>query len=129
MLRMVLAVLSGPVVFGLVCVPSNWLVVKLFPTHFDEQWQTRHTGLLLLLVSLTLVFAAASGFVGGWIAKQNITTAVAGLCVLQLGIGIAVQRHFWDTLPLWYHLTFFVLLLAGIILGGWLSVAAGMTAA
>jgi len=65
MIRTFLAILSGPVVFGLVCVPTNGLVVTLFPTYFDPQWQTQHTGLLVLLVSLTLVFAGASGFVGG----------------------------------------------------------------
>jgi len=122
MLQSVLAVVVGPVVFGMVCVPSNWVVVKLFPSHFDEQWQTRHAGLLVLLVSLTLVHAGASGFAGGWIAKDRVMMHAAAMCVLQLVIGIAVQRQFWDTLPLWYHLAFFVLLVAGILLGAWLAV-------
>ena len=39
MLRSVLAVLSGPITYGLVCVPTNWLIVTLFPNHFDEQWE------------------------------------------------------------------------------------------
>jgi len=125
MLRGILAVLSGPVVFGLVCVPSNWLVVKLFPSHFDDQWQTKQPALLLLLVSLTLVFAGASGYVGGWIAQENVKMTAAALCLLQLAIGIAVQRQYWDSLPLWYHLTFFLLLIAGIILGTWLAVLTG----
>ena len=45
MLRSVLAVLSGPVVFGLICVPTNWVIVKLFPQHFDEQWNTKNPGM------------------------------------------------------------------------------------
>lgn len=126
MLRSVLAVLAGPIIYGFVCVPSNWLVVKMFPSQFDEQWQTRNTGLLVLLVSLTLVFAAASGFGSGWIAKNHIVWHAAFLCVVQLGIGIAVQRQYWDALPLWYHLSFFVLLVAGIVLGAWLSTLAGL---
>lgn len=118
MLRSLLAVLSGPVVFGLVCLPVNWIIVKLFPRYFDEQWNTQHTGMLVLHVSLTILYAGASGFVGGWIAKDNIMAHVAVMSVLQLGIGIFVQRQYWNILPLWYHLTFFVLLVVGIVIGG-----------
>jgi len=124
MLKTVLAVLSGPVVYGLVCVPCNWVIVKLFPSHFDERWQTQHVGLLLLMVSLTVVYGGASGLVGGSIAGEHVRMATVGLCVVQLGIGVAVQRQYWEALPLWYHLSFFVLLLAGIVAGAWLS--AGM---
>lgn len=125
MLQSILAVASGPVVFGLTCVPSNWVIVKLFPSHFDDQWQTRNTGLLILLVSLTILFAGASGFVGGWIARHNVMTHAGALCVLQLAIGVAVQRQYWTVLPLWYHLSFFVLLIAGILLGAKLSLMTG----
>lgn len=117
MIRSVLAVLSAPVVYGIVCVPVNTLIVKLFPSHFDEQWVTRQPALLVLLVSLTVVFAGAAGFVGGWIARENVMAHAAVMCVVQFAIGIAVQRQFWDVLPLWYHLTFFVLLVVGT-LGG-----------
>jgi len=101
MLRSVLAVLSGPVVFGLISVPTNWVIVKLFPQHFDEQWNTKNPGMLVVLVSLTILFAGAAGFVGGMIAKENVILHVATMCVLQLGIGVAVQRQYWDSLPLW----------------------------
>ena len=120
LLRSVLAVLSAPIVYGAICVPTNWLVVKLFPTQFDENWMTKHNGLLVLLVSLTVVFAGASGFVGAVIARENITYHVAAICIVQLAIGIAVQRQYWNDLPLWYHLSFFALLVLGITLGAWL---------
>lgn len=121
MIRSTLAVLSAPVVFGLVCLPTNWLIVKLFPSHFDENWLTKNTGLLVLLVSLTALFAAASEFVGAAIARKNITAHIIAICLLQLANGVGAQRQYWDVLPLWYHLTFFVLLLVGIPLGGWLA--------
>ena len=124
MLRSVLAILAGPVVFGLVCVPTNWLIVKLFPGFFDEQWNTEHRGMLALLVSLTILFAGASGLAGGWIARENVMLHTAVMCLLQIGIGIMVQRQYWTVLPLWYHLTFFALLVAGIFLGGWMATLA-----
>ena len=117
MLRSVIAVLSGPVVFGAVCVPTNYLIVKLFPSQFDKNWVTTHTGLLALLVGLTLLYAGASGFVGASIARDHVTWHIVAMCVLQLAIGIAVQRQSWDALPLWYHYTFFALLVLGILLG------------
>ncbi|MDC0934846.1 hypothetical protein OAS39_01075 [Pirellulales bacterium] len=118
MVRSILAVLSGPVVYGLVCVPVNYLVVAAFPPRFDENWVTTHTGILILLVSLTLLFAGTAGFVCALIARRNVLPHLLALCVLQLAIGIAVQRQFWDVLPLWYHLTFFVLVVVGTLLGG-----------
>ena len=94
MLRSVLAVVCAPIVYGLICVPTNWLVVKLFPSLFDENWMTKNNGLLVLLVSLTIVFAGASGFVGAVIARENVVYHA-------LAIGIAVQRQVWDAMPLW----------------------------
>lgn len=126
MLRSVLAVLSGPVVFGAICVPTNFLVVKLFPSHFDKNWVTGHTGILALLVSLTVLYAGASGFVSASIARDHLLWHITAMCALQLAIGIAVQRQSWEALPLWYHYTFFVLLVLGILLGaGMQSTLAG----
>lgn len=113
----VLAVLSGPIVYGIVCVPTNWLVVRLFPSHFDENWVTRSPRLLVLLVSLTVLFAGAAGLVTVLIAGDRILWHVVALCALLVAIGVGVQRQFWDRLPLWYHLAFFVLLILGTVLG------------
>ena len=90
-MQSVIAVLSGPVVYGAICLPVNWLILKMFPSHFDEKWITGNTGLLVLLVSLTIVFAGASGFVGAWIAPGNVMAHAAAMCALFLAIGIAVQ--------------------------------------
>jgi hypothetical protein len=118
-MQSVIAVLSGPVVYGVICLPVNWLIVKMFPSHFDEKWITRDTGILVLLVSLTIVFAGVSGFVSAWIAPGNVMVHAAAMCALQLAIGVAVQRHYWSVLPLSYHFSFFGLLIVGIPLGAW----------
>ena len=123
LLRSILAVLSAPIVYGAVCVPTNWLVVKLFPSHFDQNWITKNHALLLLLVSLTIFFAGASGFVGAVIARDKIMVHTVAICVLQLAIGVAVQRQYWNAMPLWYHFSFFGLLVMGIPIGAWLQTA------
>ena len=122
-MRSVLAVLVGPVVYGVVCLPVNWLIVRMFPAHFDESWITENTGLLVLLVSLTIVFAGASGFVGAWIAPGNVMAHAAAMCAFFLAIGTAVQRQYWSVLPLWYHFSFFSLLIVGTPLGAWVRLA------
>jgi len=121
LLRSIIAVLSAPIVYGAICVPVNWLIVKLFPSHFDEHWITKNNALLLLLVSLTIFFAGVSGFVGAAIARDKIMYHSAAICILQLAIGIAVQRQYWNVLPLWYHVWFFALLVLGIPIGAWLQ--------
>lgn len=118
----VVAVLSAPFVYGVLCVPGNWLVVTLFPQHFDERWVTRRPRLLVLLLAMTVVYAGASGFVGAWIAPSAVMGHAAAMCVLQLAVGLAVQKAYWSELPLWYHLGFLALLAAGTFIGAGLRV-------
>ena len=123
MLRSIIAVLSGPVVYGVLCVPIDFLVVTLFPSHFNEHWVTDHTGILALLVSLTIIYAGASGFVCAMLARHHVVSHVTAMAILQLAIGIAVQSQSWTVLPVWYHYTFFVLLISGILMGAALRVS------
>lgn len=76
-------------------------------------------------MSLTVVFAAASGYVGAWIARGRILGHILAICILQLAVGIAIQLQHWTLLPLWYHLAFFVLFVVGIILGARVRVRGG----
>lgn len=116
-MRSILAILSGPFVYGLLCLPGNWLVVQLFPSKFDEQWITTHPPLLILLVSLTIIYSFGSGLACGLIAKRNIMKHAYTMSIFQLLLGIAIQTQYWDLLPIWYHLSFFVLLVVGILWG------------
>jgi hypothetical protein len=119
-MRSVLAVLAAPIIYGAVCLPTNWLIVNIFPAHFDERWITGDTGLLFLLVSLTVVFSGASGYVGARIAPGNVMAHAAAIGALLLAIGIAAESQYWTALPLWYHLAFFGLILLGTPLGAWM---------
>lgn len=117
MLRSVAAVFSTPIVYGMLCVPGNWIVVQLFPQHFDENWVTSNSPLLLFMVSLTLVWAGASGLVGGYIAKRQIMKHTIVMAVLLLGIAVYVQSLYWNLLPIWYHFSLFILVVIGVIGG------------
>ena len=120
MIRSILAVLAGPVVYGIIMLPVNKLVTMLAPGSFREDGTTDRVDLLILLLGLSCVYAAAGGYVGAWIARENLLAHAIAMSVLQLAIGIMVQRQFWDMLPVWYHFSFFVLLVIGTLAGFWL---------
>ncbi len=120
MIRSILAVLAGPVVYGIVMLPVNKLVMILAPGAFREDGTPDRVDVRILLLALSCVYAAAGGYVGAWIAQENLLAHAVAMCVLQLAIGIMVQRQFWDVLPVWYHYSFFVLLVIGTLVGFWL---------
>jgi hypothetical protein len=107
MIQSVLAVLSGPVVYGLVCVPTNMLVARLFPDKFRDDLSTEHLKMQRLLILLSFIYAVCSGLVCGWLAANNIMVHVGSMSAIQLGIGIMVQRQNWNVMPVWYHYSFF----------------------
>lgn len=72
-----------------------------------------------------LVLSIACSLLGGFICgkiTQSKTIAVWVLGTLLLLTGIAVQASAWSVMPVWYHLTFLLLLEPVTYLGYWLAV-------
>ena len=116
MWQSILAVIAAPIAYGL-CLPLNQIVFKSFPDKFDDKGITTDSGLLVLLLLMSFVYLAFSGYVSGWIAPgnyRNIFWIVAGV---QLAIGLFVQSQFWNLLPLWYHLGFLFAVPVMVFLG------------
>lgn len=42
------------------------------------------------------------------------------LVIVQLGLGIFAEVSYWNMTPVWYHLTFLVLVVPATVLGGML---------
>ncbi len=57
-MRSIAAVLSAPIVYGLVSVPVNGIITMLFPSYFDENWHTDYTPILVLMVWMTIPCAS-----------------------------------------------------------------------
>ncbi len=81
---------------------------------------TDHTGILLLVLALSVVCSVIAGWVTAAVATRARVGHAVALGILQLAIGIFTQLQYWDAIPLWYHLPFLALLLPGNVLGGWL---------
>ena len=42
------------------------------------------------------------------------------LCGIQLALGLVFQAQAWKLIPVWYHLSFLLLLAPATLLGAWL---------
>jgi hypothetical protein len=58
-----------------------------------------------------------AGYTVASIARVNPMKSAYALVVIQLVIGIFVQSMYWHVLPLWYNLSFLILLVPGILIG------------
>lgn len=117
MLRSILAVLAGIVSWAVLWVGSNAILASLFAAQYKVE-KKDYVPLLLLLIVLSLIFSIIAGFITARLAQRKEMAHTLVLGVLQLAMGIAAQMANYDALPLWYHITFLLLLIPGNVLGG-----------
>lgn len=119
MLRRILSVVAGFLTWSILWLFANQLLVLAAPDHFRDDGTTDHAGILLAILAISVVLS----ILAGWLtARTSATWPIAhalGLGVLLLLVGLLVQWHYWDMMPLWYHLGFLGLLLPAAVLGGW----------
>ncbi len=118
MLKISLGVIVGFIVWSILWVGFD-AILRTVWTSYDESAKAMKFSSLMLLVPLILsaVVSLISGYVAALVAKENTKSPLI-LGVLLLIVGISVQIGVWDKIPLWYHLTFWILLIPMTILGG-----------
>lgn len=118
MLKISLGVIVGFIVWSILWVGFD-AILRTVWTSYDESAKAMKFSSLMLLVPLILsaVVSLISGYVAALVAKENTKSPLI-LGVLLLIVGIFVQIGVWDKIPLWYHLTFWILLIPMTILGG-----------
>lgn len=128
MLRIILAIIAGFIVWSILWVGSDAVFSAVSPSwgRTSEEFRAAvenktpyaldSTTLLALLVKSVIV-SIISGFVTALIARENLKSTV-GLGVLFLLFGIFIQTVYWNYMPLWYHLSFLALLIPMTIFGG-----------
>lgn len=80
------------------------------------------SGPLARVIALSVGCSLLAGLLCGRIGRSIGAVRVLGLALL--GTGIAVQGSVWALMPVWYHLTFLLLLVPVTVLGGMLGGAA-----
>ena len=117
-MKIILGIVAGFFVWSILWVGID-AVLKGVWTGYNESVEARSFSPAMLIVPLILsaVCSIISGFVAALIARENSKSPLI-LGVLLLVVGIFVQMGVWKKIPLWYHLTFWVLLIPMTVFGG-----------
>ena len=83
----------------------------------NEQGGTDHVGLILASETIQFIVLVICGYLAALTAGREEMKHGLAVAAVMLGIGIAVQLSFWESMPVWHHFVFFACILVGIILG------------
>lgn len=120
MIRSILAVIAGSVVWMITALGMDAVLMKFTPASFGTKGEVESVPLLLFMLSYSLLFSVLGGFVTAYIAGRKELQHALALGVLQLTMGIMATIQFFDTAPLWFHVACMSLLVPANIAGGWL---------
>ncbi len=115
-MRWIVGSLAGFVLWSVLFLGGNAVLAALFPEHFTEGVAPA-PGMLAALLALTIVYSELAGAVASWVARPLGARAALTLGVLLLLVGAAVQWQYRDTLPLWYHAGFLMMLVPSTWVG------------
>ena len=129
MVRIILAIIVGFIVWSILWVGSDFVLMAVSPDWYGKHQTNLEAAALnrtpfmsdslVLIIALirSVIFSIISGFLAASIAREN-TKSTLGLGILLLLFGIYIQSIFWNNAPLWYHIPFLALLIPMTILGG-----------
>jgi hypothetical protein len=140
MVRIILAVIIGFLVWSILWVGSEQVLSMIFPNWYGahqiafEKAVTNNTpffiddtALLIWNVVRGIIVSIISGYIAALIAGENKTsTLVLGVCLLLFGLYIVYMT--WAMIPVWYHAVFSLMLIPMTILGGRLKSFSAATA-
>ncbi len=117
--RSILAVLSAPVIFGLVCVPLVGVLMALDQDLVNDMGGTFDFALTVQVELLQFVILLIIGFLVATIAPSRPMLHAASATLLMLVIGISVQVSLWDSMLVWHHFVFFASIVLCLFVGSW----------
>lgn len=120
MVRSILAVIAGIVTWMVTALGMDAILMSLAPQWFGPNGKVYSVPLMLFMMAYSLLFSVMGGYVAALIARRKELQHAFVLGVLQLLMGIVATIYFFDTAPLWWHVTFLALLIPANVLGGWL---------
>ena len=132
MLRIILGVVAGFIIWSIVWVGMDSLLAVLSPGWFGKNFAefqnavnrnepfTPPISVSVYLIFQSVLCSLVAGFTAAAIAKEDRKSTLA-LGVLLLVTGVFVEVYHWNYLPVWYHVLFLLFLIPATILGGRLS--------
>lgn len=129
MVRIVLGVVAGFLVWSILWVGSDQVLINLFRSWYGTHQNAFETAMLnetaftpdntILVMHLvrSIIISLMAGFLAAFIANENRKAPLA-LGILLLLFGVMVQIMAWTYLPVWYHTIFLLLLVPVTVMGG-----------
>jgi uncharacterized membrane protein YeaQ/YmgE (transglycosylase-associated protein family) len=137
MIRIILGVIAGFVVWSIVWVGSDQVLMNLsrgwygahqhaFETAMLNQTPfTADNTILAMHIVRSIIISLMAGFLAAFMANENRKAPLI-LGILLLLFGLMVQIMAWNYLPVWYHVVFLLLLVPVTVLGGKLKKSAAV---
>lgn len=116
-LRSIMAAISAPLVYGVICVPLVGIVMSLSPELVNDQGGTYNVALTLQVEAVQLLMLLICGAVVSAIAPSRPMLHAMIATALMLAIGLSVQLSFWEAMLVWHHYVFLIGILACVPLG------------
>jgi hypothetical protein len=118
MLRSILAVVAGSVVWMVVALGLDFLLISTFPHWADARGRVESIPVLFLMLSYSTGTEVLAGYVTGWVARRREVLHALALGLLQLAMGIVATIKMWDTAPGWWHVALLALVVPATAAGG-----------
>jgi cytochrome bd-type quinol oxidase subunit 2 len=121
MKRAVLGIVAGVAAWFVVATVLNLILRATLPGYREAESTLAFTlGMKLARLAESALACLAAGYTASWVAQGNRNAPrVVGIVVLALFLPMHVGL--WSKFPVWYHLTFLILLLPLTVLGGLLQ--------
>lgn len=118
MLRSILAVVAGSVVWMVVALGLDFLLISMFPHWADSRGRVESIPVLFLMLSYSTGTEVLAGYVTGWVARRREVMHALVLGLLQFAMGIVATIKMWDTAPAWWHVAILALVVPATVAGG-----------
>ena len=117
--KIILGVIAGFIVWTIIFVGGESVLRAISPSLAapENAVSVDSAALLIGYLIRSIIASILAGLTSAFVAGGNARTPSI-LGVVLLIVGLFVQIASWRVLPVWYHLTFLILLIPMTILGG-----------
>jgi hypothetical protein len=118
MVRSVVAVLAGVVVWSVLALGADAFLMQFLPGAFGPAGQVSEPALLGVTLLYSLAFGVVAGYFTARLAPDPQQKHVWTLATLMVLLTLASTVQFFATAPVWYHAAMLLLLAPAVLLGG-----------
>ncbi|HLF18401.1 MAG TPA: hypothetical protein VI749_05845 [Candidatus Omnitrophota bacterium] len=112
-----LGILVGVSVWSFLWFSLNKLLPWIFSGQFKPDGTTDHFVINLIIVLLSFDFSFIAGYINATITRAHKKRFAFIQGIIQLIIGIFIQRRYWGIVPLWFHVSFLSFIIPAVVAG------------